>query len=421
MNKDIIRNEIMKLIEKYYEIPTPSDKNRVTLSTSFYDSKEIKRAVSTLLSGWISQGKNVKEFENLFSKIIGCKYGIATNSGSSANLIALNAIKNIYSLNDGDQVIVPAATFATVSMPIVQLGLIPVYVDVRRDTLNIDALEIETAINKKTKIIMPVHTLGLSSDMSKIMQIADDHNLIVFEDCCEAHGSSINDKNAGSWGLVSAFSFFVAHNITTGEGGMILTNDDIVDKECRSLREFGRYQKNKNDKGMYYTDDLLKDYDKRYVFSNIGYNLRMTDICAALGIEQTKKLDDLNSKRINNANYLRKAFEDNFSKYFELPKINQNYKHTYYTFSFTLKEDCPFNRKQLCDVLEKNNIETRPMMGGSLPDQPAFRDQPGIVHGKLENSRYIRDNTMFVGIHPGLEKQHLDYIINNIINFINKI
>jgi CDP-6-deoxy-D-xylo-4-hexulose-3-dehydrase len=240
--KKIIKN-INLLIQKLYENENKNNylnKNTITLSEPHYDNKEAQALLETFLSGNLSQGKKVIEFEKNFAKVIGAKYAIATNSGSSANLISLQALKTIYNIKKNDEVILPACTFATVPMPVLQLGLKPVYVDIDLDTLNISTKEILKAITSKTKIIMPVHTLGMPCDMIEVMRIAKNNRLLVFEDCCEAHGASIKGKKVGSWGNISAFSFFVAHNITTIEGGMILTNDKNLYEHCKSLREFGR-------------------------------------------------------------------------------------------------------------------------------------------------------------------------------------
>ena len=418
MDRKNIRKKIAKLVKDFYKDPVKRNRNLLPISNLSYGHEEVNAALEALLDGWISQGRNVQNFESKFSKKIGTEFGVATNSGSSSNLVVLSALKSIYGLNDGDQVIVPASTFATVSMPVIQVGLTPVYVDINRHTLNIDTKELQKAINDKTKILMPVHTLGLPCDMKIIMEIAKKNNLIVFEDCCEAHGASIDKKMVGSWGNVSAFSFFVAHNMTTGEGGMILTDDEDLYIKCQSIREFGRIKVKEEPKSIYYSDEILKDYDRRYVFSDLGYNMRMTDICAALGIEQTKKLDDMNGIRLRNANYLRENFITHYSQFFEVQPINENYIHSYYTFSFTLTEDCDFNRKKLSQYLELNGIETRPMMAGTLPDQPGLRNCHGIIMGDLKNSRYVRDNTLFVGVHPMLDIQDMDYIVEKINDFI---
>ena len=299
--------QIDDLVRKYYEDLFKKQNDgidKIFLSEPAYDSREAIAAIRTILGGWISQGPNVKKFEAVFSGYTGRDIGIAVNSGSSANLLAIQAIKEVYGLKDGDEVIVPAATFSTVVMPLIQVGLTPVYVDVKRDTLNMDPAQVENAISDRTRVLMPVHTLAYPAEMPKLMEIAERNNLIVFEDCCEAHGSSIDGKRVGSFGEIATFSFFVAHNMTTGEGGMIVTNNEKLEKACRSLREFGRIAQKDPIKDRYYTDDVLKDFDRRYVFDRIGYNLRMTDITAAFGIEQLAKLDEMNEQRRSNASFL---------------------------------------------------------------------------------------------------------------------
>jgi CDP-6-deoxy-D-xylo-4-hexulose-3-dehydrase len=279
---------------------TSEEINRIFLSEPVYDSREAIGAIRTILGGWISQGPNVRKFEDAFSKYIECSKGIAVNSGSSANLLAIEALKEVYGLKGGAEVIVPAATFSTVAMPLIQAGFTPVYVDIERQSLNIDPDQIEGSITDKTGFIMPVHTLGYPADMPRIMEIAEKHKIPVLEDCCEAHGSSIDGKKAGSYGVISTFSYFVAHNMTTGEGGMIVTNDTKLEESCRSLREFGRVNQKGVKEDRYYSDDVLKEYDIRYVFDRIGYNLRMTDITAAFGLAQLEKLDKMNAQRRSN-------------------------------------------------------------------------------------------------------------------------
>ena len=340
------------------------------------------------------------------------------NSGSSANLLAIQAIKEVYGLKDGDEVIVPAATFSTVVMPLIQVGLTPVYVDVKRDTLNMDPAQVENAISDRTRVLMPVHTLAYPAEMPKLMEIAERNDLIVFEDCCEAHGSSIDGKRVGSFGDIASFSFFVAHNMTTGEGGMIVTNNEKLEEACRSLREFGRIAQKDPIKDRYYTDDVLKDFDRRYVFDRIGYNLRMTDITAAFGIEQLAKLDEMNEQRRSNASFLSERLMKEAGAFLDVPIEQAGYRHTYYTFPITLKENVPFTRREFAEHLEANKIETRPLFAGCLPDQPAFRGVPGRVVGELPNSRYLRDNLVFIGIHPGLKEKHLKYISDLILKYI---
>jgi CDP-6-deoxy-D-xylo-4-hexulose-3-dehydrase len=418
-----IQKKIEALIKEYYDTAQKSKPDKIEkifLSEPAYDSREAIRAVRTILGGWISQGPNVREFERKFSEYIGRKIGIAVNSGSSANLLSILALKQVYGFKDGDEVIVPAATFSTVAMPLIQAGLVPVYVDVQMDSLNIDPDEIEHAISGKTRVLMPVHTLGYPAKMSDIMDIAEKNSFLVLEDCCEAHGSAIHGRKAGSFGHIASFSFFVAHNMTTGEGGMIVTDDAKLEDACRSLREFGRINQKNIVSERYYSDSYLKDYDKRYVFDRIGYNLRMTDITAAFGLEQLAKLDEMNEKRRANASYLKKLIVEKAEEFFRLPEEEDGYIHTYYTFPITLKENVPFSRREFAEYLESNNIETRPLFAGCLPDQPAFRSAPGRVSGDLKISRYLRDNLVFIGIHPGLNSKHIEYISDAILKFLKE-
>lgn len=413
--------QLDELIRKYYDAlfsEKRSENKKIFLSEPTYDSREAIHAIRTILGGWISQGAKVRTFESIFSEYVGGTAGVAVNSGSSANLLSILALKEGYGLQDGDEVIVPATTFSTVAMPVIQAGLIPVYVDVERRSFNIDPVQVQKAISNKTKVIMPVHTLGYPADMPQIMDIANRHDIIVFEDCCEAHGSSINGKKVGSFGDVSTFSFFVAHNMTTGEGGMIVTNNGKIEETCRSLREFGRINQKDVSTNRYYSDEVLKDYDKRYVFDRIGYNLRMTDITASFGIEQLAKLDEMNSHRRINAAFLISDLTTNAGEFFEVPEERPGYIHTYYTFPITITEKAPFTRREFADYLEAHRIETRPLFAGCLPDQPAFRKAPGRTSGDLAVSRYLRDNVVFIGIHPGLKEQEMKYISETILRFV---
>ena len=392
-----------------------------SLSTLPFDNHELKAVIDTFKSGRISQGPKVKKFENEFAKKMGTKYGVAVNSGSSANLIILEALKSLYNLKNGDEVIIPASTFATVAMPIIQVGLTPVFVDIDKNSLNMDPKELEKGINKKTKIIMTVHTLGNCQNIDEIQKIAKKNKVLLFEDCCEAHGSSIKNKKVGSWGIVSAFSFFVAHNMTTGEGGMILTSNKKIMQLCKSLREFGRVEQNFNLKDRYYTDKHIQNYDKRYLFSNIGFNVRMSDISAAIGLVQLKKLEKNNKRRIENAKYLYKKLNKYNNHKILLPSMNFDGSNVFYTFPIILLSNkTHIFRKKLCIYLESKGIETRPMMAGCLPDQPAFSNKKNKIIGNLKNSRFIRDNLFFIGIHPNLNVSNMNYFLKHFEFFLNK-
>jgi CDP-6-deoxy-D-xylo-4-hexulose-3-dehydrase len=308
---DNIKQEIFDKIKMFFDNKKHDDERKIGVAYPCFDHNEVNQLLDSLLNMQISQGPKVKLFEKLYSEYIGTKFGVACNSGSSANLLALTSLIQAGYLKKGDEVIVPAATFTTVVSPIIQCGLVPVFVDIELDTYNNCPNAIEKLINDKTKLIMVVHSLGYPSKMNEIMEIANKYNIHVLEDCCEAHGSSINNKKVGSFGTISTFSFFVAHNMTTGEGGMVMTSDEKLYDILTSIREFGRLKKyEENQPRFYFTDEYLKDYDERYVFTTIGFNLRMTDLAASLGIEQLKKLDDFNDKRVSNALFFNEETMD---------------------------------------------------------------------------------------------------------------
>ncbi|MEK7584504.1 MAG: DegT/DnrJ/EryC1/StrS family aminotransferase [Patescibacteria group bacterium] len=384
-----------------------SDTSKVHLSWPVYDDAEILNALDSLLELRLSQGPKVKEFEQRFADYLGVRYATAVNSGSSANLLALAALVEHGKIKKGAEVIVPAATFSAVASPVLHLGLVPVYVDVERDTWNINPLEIKKAITPRTRIIMAVHTFGNPANMPAIMRIAKNHKLFVIEDCCEAHGARIGAKKVGSFGDLATMSFFIAHNMTTGEGGMVFTQQKKLQTIVSSLREFGRLPADViRTRRLTYRDPVLGYYDARYITTRLGFNVRMTDLTAALGIEQLKKLDGLNRRRLRIVNeYTR--FLKPYRQFIQLPTRRPATFHNYYGFTIVVRPDAPFTRRELSLFLEKNSIETRPFFDGCLPDQPAFRTQPHRSVGKLPVSRLLRDNAIFIGCHPALTSEHI--------------
>ena len=417
MNKKETRGKIHELIKEYFNYQEGErqfipNKTKIGVGFPCYGHEEISSAVDSLLDLRLSQGEKVEKFERDFSNYIGSKYGIAVNSGSSANLLAISALLKTGRVKTGSEVIVPAATFTTVVSPILQNGLIPTFVDVDMETYNIDPDEIKNAINENTGLIMTVHSFGCPADVEKILEISKENNIPVMEDCCEAHGASINGKKVGTFGLISTYSFFVAHNMTTGEGGMIITADEELEKMLRSIREFGRLREVDADKPrFYYTDAWLKEYDERYVFENIGYNVRMTDLTASLGIEQLKKLDSLNRVRVEIAKYFTdglKKYED----YLQLPKIPEDCFHSFYGYVILVKEKAPFLRRDIIRFLEQHKIETRAFMGGNLALQPAYRNGNIKVVGDLKNTVKIMNNVFFIGSHPYIDEVQSEYVIS---------
>jgi len=419
-----IKEEINKLIEtymsNYYDNNFIPGKTQIGVGFPFFDHNEIISALDSLLNLRISQGKKVNNFEIDFSKYVGSDEGIAVNSGSSANLLSIAALVKSGKVPLGSEVIVPAATFTTVISPIIQNGLIPVFVDVEPDTYNIDPITIAAAINENTGLIMPVHSLGCPADMKSIMEIANENNIPVFEDCCEAHGAAIDGQIVGSFGIISAYSFFVAHNMTSGEGGMIMTSDSELDRISRSMREFGRLRTHDPKLPRFsYTDDKLTNYDERYVFEIQGYNVRMSDIHASLGIEQLKKLDKLNNIRVETANYFNAKLEK-YEEFIQLPKSPEGFFHSYYGYTIVVKDNAPFSRTEMVRFLEDSMIETRAFMGGNLSLQPAYRDDNFRISGSLDVTNNLMDNAFFIGCHPMINKEAKRYVIEIIDNFFSK-
>jgi CDP-4-dehydro-6-deoxyglucose reductase, E1 len=419
------KNKIFSAVKDYFKDQDSFQflpgETKINVGFPCYDSKEVISALDSLLDLNISQGKKVRQFEKEYSDYLGMKYGVAVNSGSSANLLALTSLVMSGIVPKGSEVIVPAATFTTVISPILQAGLKPVFVDIEMETYNVSSSCIESAINENTGLIMVVHSLGNPANMNEIMTISEKFNIPVFEDCCEAHGSSINGKKAGSFGIISAWSFFVAHNMTTGEGGMVNTNDPKLHYILRSIREFGRLiDVDPSMERFGYSDDYLKDYDERYVFENIGYNVRMTDIAASLGIEQLKKLDYFNNKRAKIANNYCIGL-DKHKNYLTMPNTPKGYFHSFYGFTILVNENAPFSRKDIITFLENKNIETRAFMGGNLSIQPAYRDLGLKVSGQLSITEKLTNNAFFIGCHPFLNDKAVNYVIESIDKFISEL
>lgn len=420
MNKHAYSHKLAKLTKQLFknqpeEYAIPN--NKITIGWPVYDEKEILSVLDSILELRISQGPAVKKFEKMLAKYIGTKHAVAVNSGSSANLLALATLLEAKKIKPGDEVVVPATTFSAVASPILHLNLVPVYVDVEKNSWNIDPLEITEAVSKKTRAIMVVHSFGNPADMQKITALARRHKLIVIEDCCEAHGAMIGKRKIGSFGELATMSFYVAHNITTGEGGVVFTNNKQYVDILRSLREFGRLPaKIMRGKRFSFSDSILKDYDARYITTRLGYNVRMTDLAASLGIVQLKKLDRLNAQRLKIVGQYQKLFSK-YKEYFQTPETRKNTTHSFYGYCFLIKKNKKFTRKDLALYLEKNGIETRSFFDGCLPDQPAFRSLPHRAIGRLPVSRNLRDTALFIGCHPALNKKHIDYLHKVIDNF----
>ena len=423
--------EIKSKIYEFYMTRDESNfipgETRVPLMAHSFSWEEVNQAIDSLLKDNITlnhpESKKVYEFEDTWSNYIGCKNGIMVNSGSSANLIALFALSNPTISNHikvGDEIITPAVTWHTTVSPILCVGATPVFVDVKLDDFTIDVEKIEKSITPKTKAIMPVHLLGNPCQMEQINHIALKNNLFVIEDTCEAHGAEIKENKCGSFGNVGTFSFFFSHHITTMEGGMVVTNDDQIAELIRIMRSQGVIRNTKKHhkfKEEFLSNEKYKDLDISYLFANLGFNLRPTEINGGFGIEQFKKFNSILNKRRKNGNYWSEKL-NKFDKYFHTPKKNNN-ASAWFSFPLVIKESAPFKRSQLIDFLNEKKIENRPIMSGNITSQPGMKL---FNHRKasLQNSDLIHNNGLFWGNHQNINQEQLEYVTNAIEEFINK-
>ena len=388
---------------------------------------ELQNMVEASLDGWLTTGRFNAQFEAKLADYLGVKHVLSVNSGSSANLVAFSALTSS-SLGDraikkGDEVITVAAGFPTTVNPIIQFGAIPVFVDVDLKTHNINADLIEPAITDKTKAIMIAHTLGNPFDLGKIRVICDKYNLWLVEDTCDALGGTYNGQKVGTFGDIATLSFYPAHHITMGEGGAVFTNNTHLKKIAESFRDWGRDcycpPGKDNTCGCRFEQShgtLPYGYDHKYVYSHLGYNLKITDMQAACGLAQLDRLDDFIEKRRANFNYLHERLQT-LTDYIELTTPTPKSDPSWFGFPITLKDDCGFKRVELLRYLDENKIGSRLLFAGNLIRQPYFQDIEHRVAGSLENTDKTMNNTFWVGIYPALDNEHLDYIAEQMEEF----
>tara|TARA_B100002019_G_scaffold96130_1_gene82745 strand:- start:1311 stop:2600 length:1290 start_codon:yes stop_codon:yes gene_type:complete len=422
------KDEILKLVENYSSEKLEENRfipgiSKVPVSGKVINSKDINFLVDSCLDMWFTSGHYTEKFEKSISKFLGIRHTLMVNSGSSANLLAISALKILYSLNDGDEIITSAVGFPTTINPIIQNNLTPVLVDVDPRTLNIDYKKIEEKINDKTKGIVIAHTLGIPFDLKKIKDICDKYNLFLMEDNCDAFGSKFNNKLTGTFGDVSTLSFYPAHHITTGEGGAVCTNMPKLKKIIESLRDWGRdcYCPPGEDNTCkkryeWQLGKLPYGYDHKYIYSHIGYNLKATDMQAALGLSQISKLPDFISARVKNYNYLKEKFKE--FDMFEFPQLPNEVEPSWFGFPITINSNAKFTRHELLLYYDECLIGTRLMFGGNLILQPAYENQKLIFSDDLSNADYIANNSFWLGVYPGLTQEMLDYIYESTKTFI---
>jgi CDP-6-deoxy-D-xylo-4-hexulose-3-dehydrase len=424
--------EILELVDKYIAEKHSQNKWRpgidwVQYAGPYFDSQEYVAAIKTLLGEWLVLGAETIKFETKFPKLFGKKYGLITNSGSSANLLMMLAMtsKRGYNLPKGTKVITPIAGFPTTINPILQVGFTPIFVDIELETLNLDLDQVEKVCkeNPDAKIITFAHVLGNPPNINKLMDIVKRYKLILLEDCCDALGSTFEGQPLGTFGEMSSCSFYPAHHMTIGEGGFVAMNDMNTERIVRSFREWGRgcYCKGKQNLlekgscGCRFNNWLpsLPDevFDHKYVYEEIGYNLKPIELQASIGLVQMEKLEEIGQKRRENYKNLFSAFEK-YEKYFHLHKAQPGADVDWFAFPVTVKDNIPFKRADICQFLEANKIQTRPYFGGNIMLQPAYEGlmDPKEVVENFPIARKVTTDTFFLGTSPVINKEKTDYI-----------
>jgi CDP-4-dehydro-6-deoxyglucose reductase, E1 len=419
-----IRKKILALVEEYYDVAHKKmpfqEGDPVPVSGRVYDSTDMQYLVESSLDFWLTSGKYATKFEKDFAKFFGLKKAYLTNSGSSANLLALSALTSP-KLKDrqvlpGDEVITVAAGFPTTVNPIIQNQLIPVFIDVEYPGLEVSVEKLKKAITKKTKVIMIAHALGNPFDAETISKIAKENNIWLIEDNCDSLGSKINGKLTGTFGDISTVSFYPAHHITMGEGGCVLTNSAKLGKIIESFRDWGRDcwcppgEDNTCGKRFNWKlGQLPKGYDHKYTYSHVGYNLKVTDMQAAVGCSQLKKLDKFISIRKENYRKLYKKLSE-FNNYLILPENNSNTEPSWFGFPIAVKPDKGVDRDKLVQYLNVNKIGTRLLFAGNLLKQPAYMDIDHRVVGDLKNSDKVMKYIFWIGVYPGINDNHIEFV-----------
>jgi len=439
MNQDKperIKNEIFDKISEYYEVKGHETfipgKSNINYAEAIFDDKEVIAVVDSLLNGWFGLGPKGRELTDKLSEYLGVFKTTLANSGSSANLLALTSLtsKEIdHPIKKGEEVITPAVTFPTTLNPIIQNSLTPVFVDVDIQTFNIDIEKLNEGITSKTRAIMLPHTLGNPNDMDAIMDIVEDNHLYLIEDNCDALGSEFNHKKTGSFGTLSTVSFYPAHHITMGEGGSVSVVGENMKlyRTVVSLRDWGRDCWCESDEKSPYGACGRRfewevggvKYDHRYIYSHIGYNLKPTEMQAAIGFEQIKRVEQFNVIRRKNFNFLYKNLKK-YETYMTFAKKHEKANPAWFAFPITLSEDAPFTRETIVRYLEDKKIKTRLIFAGDIRKQPAYRDCV-FKNRAMENTEYIMKNSFFIGVHPGIDEIKMQYLISAFESFFEGV
>ena len=404
-------------------------KSYISASGKVFNNDEIDSAIKAAKDGWWTEGRFAKEFEKKFSKYLGVRYVSLVNSGSSANLLALSALTSEVfgkkALREGDEIITAACAFPTTVNPIIQNRCVPVFIDVDLGTKNPTYESIKKAITPKTRAIMLAHSLGNPLPLKGIMELVRKHGIWFIEDCCDALGSLYNSRLVSTFGHIATFSFYPAHQITMGEGGAVVTDNPLIHRAIRQFRDWGRDcwcdTGNDNTCGKRFDwqlGELPKGYDHKYIYSQIGYNLKLTDFQAAIGVAQLKKLPGFILKRKENFRKLYIFFKQ-YEKYFILPTWDTNADPCWFGFMLIVKDTAPFTRLELVTYLEDHKVGTRNLFAGNLLKHPAYLKRKDIrISGNLFHSDLIMNNGFWVGVYPGITDNMNQYMRNTFSSFI---
>lgn len=427
-----LRKKILTLVEEYaknnfYEKNFIPGESAVPVSGKVIDFLEIGNLVESSLDGWLTTGRYNKIFQDQLAEFLNVKCLITVNSGSSANLIAFSTLTSPKlkerAIKKGDEVITVAASFPTTINPIIQFGAIPVFIDIKLPTYNINENLIEEAITKKTKAIMIAHTLGNPFNVKKIKEICDKYNLWLIEDTCDALGTKFDNQFVGTFGDLATLSFYPAHHITMGEGGAVFTNSIKLRRIAESFRDWGRdcycepgKDNTCNKRFEWQLGDLPFGYDHKYTYSHMGYNMKITDMQAACGVAQLTKLNTFISKRKKNFDFLYTNLK-NFEEFLILPEAELNSEPSWFGFPLSIRDNKKFTRNKLISFLNESKIATRLLFSGNLIKQPYMKNMTFKVHKNLPNTDFVMENTFWIGLYPGLTLQHLEYSISKIKEF----